>query len=288
VEFERGKIICNISSISASKESSIENRLPNPEVYQMYIDKKILAIALLIVCLPLTMIVLAAGKDDIKSNSPESKLIENCLAKMDNLKSASIKVDGEFHAKPQKAVEFSFDGVIQMPGNIDGTMFLSAKDFMIRGRTISIEGKSWFFNPMDEKWEKSDPNQFHIKSENPLFSIPQILLLMSSFPEYLNNGIQSTQEVFNGRKTTNLKFDFNLEELRRDGLNSAQSDELTFLANFLTGETATASMWIDSQTGYLAGLEFAVDEVESKKTPVSVKVELDDYNTKVTIEEPDM
>ncbi len=249
-------------------------------------DKRILIAFLILILLPAAAITLGKANASEMKDTPESRMIEKCIDKMDKLKSAEISIESSFYKSPGKKIEISFDGLIELPGKMDGIVILKGRHFMLEGRSISIDGNSWFMNPVEEKWEKSDPNNFHIRDENPLYTIPNLLWLISFFPEYLKGGLEHGEESVDGLMTDYLKFDLDLDRIRDDVDRVDQPDELIFLANVLSGSNAVVEMWIDRTTGYLAGLTIEIDEIMDGGNPINVKIMMMNYNCDVDIKMP--
>ena len=133
---------------------------------------------------------------------------------------------------------------------------------------------------------KSDPNEFYNREENPLYSIPNLLWMISFFPEYLNGDLDHGRESIDGSTADYIKFDIDLEKLRKDADRVDQPDELIFLANVLTGDKTVAQIWIDTKTGYLAGLMVEIDEISNNGNPVYAKIMLGNFNCDVDIKKP--
>lgn len=255
-------------------------------------NKRFLIVFLILILLPVAAITL--GKANAHENTsagemkdtPETRMIEKCINNMDKLKSAEISIESSFYPSPERKLEISFDGLIALPGNLDGIVILKGPHFMLEGRSISINGKAWFLNPVEDRWEKSDPNEFHIRDENPLYTIPNLLWMISYFPEYLKDGLEHSEKFIDGLKTDCLRFNLDLDKFRNDADRVDQPDELVFLANVLSGNKAVAEIWIDGKTGYLAGLTVEIDEVVNNGNPVNVKIVLRNFNCDVDIKMP--
>ncbi len=255
-------------------------------------NKRILIAFLILILLPAAVITLgkANALENISTNemkdTPQTKMIENCIDKMDKLKSAEISLESSFFRSPEREIEISFDGLIELPGKLDGLVTLKGPHFMLEGRSISIDGNSWFLNPVEDKWERSDPNEFHIRDENPLYTIPNLLWMISYFPDYLKDGLEHSEKSIDGSLTDCLRFNLDLEKIRNDSTRTDQPDELAFLANVLSGDNAVAELWIDRKTGYLAGLAVAIDEIGNSGNPIDVKIVLRNFNCDVDIKMP--
>ena len=252
----------------------------------MIIDRKSLVLSIVLVLVTIALIMPGIAGSDDKKDTPESRMIENAIDKMDKIKSAKLNVGGYLHPKEDKKIEFEFDGVLEFPGNLQGSVVIEGKDFRLKGKLVSIDGNAWFFNPIEDKWEKGDPNEFHVKKENPLYSIPPVLWMLSFFPEYLDGGLRKSDGYINGSLATCFTFNLNLDALHEDANRGDQPDELIFLASALTGDDAIARLWVDNNTGYLAGLDLIVDEFVESKNPFGVEIRLSDYNIDVEIEKP--
>lgn len=248
--------------------------------------KRILIAFFILILLPVVVVTLGKASADEMENTPESRMIEECVNQMDRLKSAEISIESSFYNALKKKTEISFDGLIELPGNLDGMVTLKGNHFMLEGRSISIDGNAWFMNPIEGKWETSDPNEFHIRDENPLYSIPNLLWMISYFPDYLNGGVQHEDKTIDGKPLDCLRFDLDLERIRNDADRIDQPDELIFLAQVLQGNNAVAEIWIDSLTGYLAGLIIEIDEIENNPNPIVVKILMRNFNCDVDIKKP--
>jgi len=238
------------------------------------------------VFMPLLFIFLAAGIPVEFKDNPNAVIIRKCVGVLEISDSAHMLIDGSYYDNPNEKVNFHFDGIIDFPGDIDGSLKIGGEKVKRDGRIIMLDGRTYFQKSNSQKWNKLEENNYNQYEQNPLFMSIRLLLNLAYHPEYLKNAIQHSDTTLNEKKTDYFKLNIDIAKLRADASKSNQPEALKYFSESLTGKSATVEMWIEKKTGFLLKLTIDMDGWGKSKKPLSGSIILSDYNEPVKIERP--